>query len=79
MPQAVEIVSQSPEQGLASLGKQAAASGAARQFALGDGEDGFNQGAAAVFLARKSAHIWARTPCRVQVFFPRLAGMTLSA
>ena len=43
---------------MASLGKQAAARCAEGQLALGDGEDGFNQGAAAVFLAGKvGAHL----------------------
>ncbi len=38
---------------MAALRKQASAGSTAGQFALGYGEDGFNQGPAAVFLAGK--------------------------
>jgi hypothetical protein len=49
--QAVKIVSQTQQQGLATLRKQAAAGSAARQFAFGHGEDGFNQRPTTVFSA----------------------------
>ena len=53
MPQAVKIVSQAEEESLAALGKQTAPRSTARQFAFGNGEDSLDQGAAAIFLARK--------------------------
>lgn len=60
MPQAIKIVSQSEEQSLAALSKQRAARSPARQFTFSNGEDSFNQRAAAVFLPRKvSAHLGA--------------------
>ena len=58
MPQAIKIVGQTQQQGLATLRKQASARGAARQFAFGHGEDSCNQRAAAVFFVRKvSTHL----------------------
>src|SRR5215470_18856463 len=53
MPQAVKIVSQSEQQGLAALGKQAAAGCSAGEFAFGDREDGLNQCTTAIFFAGK--------------------------
>src|ERR1700758_434841 len=53
MPQAVKIVSQTQEQGLATLRQQAAARSTARQFAFGYRKDSLDQGTAAIFLTRK--------------------------
>jgi hypothetical protein len=58
--QAIKIVREPDQQGLATLGEQASSGSAAREFTFGHGEDGFDQGATAVFLARKMvAHLGA--------------------
>jgi hypothetical protein len=58
--QTVKIVRETEQQGLATLGEQASSGSSAREFTFDNGEDGFNQGAAAIFLARKMvSHVGA--------------------
>jgi hypothetical protein len=58
MPQAVKIVSQSEQQSLTALRRQAAARRTARQFAFGNREDGLDQGTTAILLAgKRRAHL----------------------
>src|SRR5512146_1074271 len=74
MPQAVKIVRQTEEQGLAALRKQASARRTAREFTFGDGEDGFDQRAATVFLAGEiGAHLCSNT-MNPPSLFPALGG-----
>ncbi len=79
MLQAIKIVCEAEQQGLATLGKQASPRSAAGQFAFADGEDGFNQGATAVFLTREVvAHLGADA-VNAPGFLPAFSGMTLRA
>ena len=54
VPQAVEVVNEPEEQGLADLHGQAAAGGAGRKFSFDHREDGFDLGSLSVLLLRKS-------------------------
>ena len=53
MLQAIEIVSETQQQGLPTLSGQASTGSAAGEFALGSGEDGFDQGTTAIETAGK--------------------------
>ena len=60
MPQAIEVVGQSEQGGLALLHRQATSRGAGGEFAFDDGEDRFHLGSLPVGLLRKSpAHLSA--------------------
>jgi hypothetical protein len=63
MPQAVEVIGEPEEQGLADLHGQAAAGGAGRQFSLNHREDGFDLGSLCVLFLRKSpVHLITNSP-----------------
>ena len=79
MPQPIQIETQAEQQGLPHLHRQTAARGAGRELAFDRREDALDQRAAPVELLGKARRISARTPCTRQVFFPRLAGITLCA
>ena len=63
MPQAVEVIGEPEEQGLADLHGPAAAGGAGRQFSLNHREDGFDLGSLSVLFLRKSpVHLITNSP-----------------
>ena len=65
MPQAVEVVGEPEEQGLADLHWQAAAGGAGRKFSFDHREDGFDLGSLSVLFLRKSpVHLITNSPSR---------------
>ena len=74
MPEAIQIVSQAEQQGLAALGEQAVAGSAARQFAFGNREDSLDQGTAAIFLARKIGTHLRTNAMKGPRLFPTLGG-----
>jgi len=72
--QAIKIVRQTQQQGLAALRKQTATRSAARQFAFGNGENSFNQRATAVFLTRKMVSHLGTNAVKGPGLFPALGG-----
>src|SRR5581483_9959989 len=74
MPQAVKVVSQSEQQGLTALRKQAAARGSSCQFSCGHREDSLDQGAAAILFARKIGTHLRTNAMNPPGLFPTLGG-----
>ena len=65
MPQAIEVVGQAEQQGLADLGGQAASGCARGEFAFDGGEDAFDLGTLPIRFFRKgSEHLIANSAIR---------------
>ncbi len=74
MLQAVKIVREAEQQGLATLREQASAGSAAGEFAFGNGEDSFNQGTTAIFLTRKMVSHLGADAVNAPGFLPTFGG-----